>query len=181
MKKILLLLSFFAFITIAQAQIFKKELKKHDSQPGYFWFRPVIDVDTMELDDGGKYVNTKFLVEGFLTDGSPIEVFVEGKTLMYLLRLPAKGIIGSNVNFAGYMFTVESLGKHSFQKKKFIEESSDYYDKQKERLIRERNTEKYELWSEAPTKVNGKLEKGRFIPDQTNTTSGGRQRTPGTP
>lgn len=165
MKKILFFLCFLAFTATAHSQLLgKKKLGKHTSQPGYFWFRPVIDVDTVELSDYGNHVNTKFLVEGFLSSGEPIEVFVEGKTLRHLLRLPAKGQAQNSASFEGFMFTVKSLGKNSFQKKRYIDRSEDYYDKQKERLLRERNTEKYELWSEAPTKVTGKLIGTKIVP-----------------
>lgn len=149
---------------MANAQIFKKELKKHSSEPGYFWFRPVVDVDTSTLEDGAANANTLFLVEGYLTNGTPIEVFVEGKTLRFLLQLPAKQSIASDARLEGFMFTVKSLGKNSFLTKSSIKKGR-YYEKQKERLLRERNTEKYELWSEAPKKVKGKVFGSKILPE----------------
>ncbi len=170
MKKITFFLSFFAFATMANAQIFKRELKKHTSEPGYFWFKPVVDVDTSTLEDGVN-ANTLFLVEGYLTNGTPIEVFVEGKTLRFLLQLPAKQNTASSGQLEGFMFTVKSLGQSSFLTKSSIKKGR-YYEKQKERLLRERNTEKYELWSEAPKKVKGKVSGSKIIPEAENPVEG---------
>lgn len=121
------------------------------------------------MDKAGKggNANTLFLIEAIFSDGTPIEVFVEGKTLKFLLQLPSKQAVENNPAYEGYMYTVKSLGKYSFQKKSTITaKNSPYYKKQRDRLLRERNTEKYELWSESPTKVEGALSENKIIPDK---------------
>jgi hypothetical protein len=165
MKQVLILLSFLGLLTITTAQgIFKKKLDPHESAPGYFWFKPVVDVDTTTLSNSKQNLNTLFLVEGQLTDGTPIQIFVEGKTLKVLLQLPSKQNVQTNVVFSGYMFTVKSLGQYSVISKHSIKKSKKYYDKQRSRLLRERHTEKYELWSESPTKVQGHMVDQKIVP-----------------
>ncbi len=168
MKKILILLCVVGVSFISQAQVLgignSKKLDEHNSEPGYFWFRPVIDVDTATLDKDN--ANTLFLVEAHLQDGKAIQIFIEGRTLKFLLRLPIKQAVQNNPSFEGYMYTVKSLGENSVLTKKKIKKGR-YYEKQKERLLREKNTKKYELWSESPTKVKGYLSEGTtFLPSK---------------
>lgn len=169
MKKTLLLLSVSLFFgTAAYTQLLKKKLTPHESVPGYFWFKPVVDVDIATLTNPKQNANTLFLVEGQLTDGSTIELFVEGRTLSVLLQLPSRQDVESDVVFTGYMFTVKSLGQYSVINKRSLRKSKKYYDKQRPRLLRERHTEKYELWSESPTKVEGHMVDKKILPISTS-------------
>lgn len=167
MKKIVLfLLAILTISSISQGQLLgKKELKKHESEPGYFWFKPVIDVDTTTLLEGGGNFNTNFLVEGNLSTGEPIQLLVKGSQLRFLLNLPEKKDAEYKPVYTGFMFTVKSLGQKSFFKKRYIQKGN-FFEKQKDRLIREKDTEKYELWSESPTKVKGRLLGKKIVPIQ---------------
>ncbi len=160
---------FLAFAFVGNAQIFgKKELKKHESFPVYLWFNPVIDVDSSTLSDDGANAATLFLVEGYLSDGSPILVMIPGKTLKFLLRLPTKQEAQGKNEFEGFLFTGESLGKKSIEKEKFISRSDVYFEKQKDLFKRNKNTEKWVLWSETPLKVKGQLVAGKFLPTKSS-------------
>ena len=164
MKKLLLLLCLFAIAINTDAQSGKKTLKKHESKPILFWFRPVIDVPILTLEGEGENVNKWFDTEGYLSDGTPIQVMIEGKTLKHLFKLPVKQDITQNLKFTGYMYTGKSMKSYSKMSKRKIKWSSKFYAKQKPILIRERRTEKYELWGESPVKVEGKLINGKFLP-----------------
>lgn len=150
----------------ANSQVFgKKQLQKHESEPGYFWFKPVVDVDTTTLVEGDRNFNTVFLVEAYLSNGEPIQVLIKGAQLKFLMRLPSKQKVEEKPVFTGFMFTVKSLGQKSILKKKDIgKKGTKFFEKQKDRLLREKDTEKYELWSESPTKVEGHLIGKKILP-----------------
>lgn len=166
MKKILFVVSFFAFCCSAQSQVLGKsrELKKHESFPVYLWFNPVIDVDSSSLSDESANANTLFLVEGYLTNGTPVLVLINGKTLKFLLRLPTKQKAQDQLDFEGFLFTGESLGTYSIETERKIRNSKIYFEKQKDLLVRNRQTEKWQLWGETPLKVKGKLVGTKFLP-----------------
>ncbi|HRH24885.1 MAG TPA: hypothetical protein PLQ20_00905 [Candidatus Paceibacterota bacterium] len=166
MKKITLFLVFVLTVVGANSQVFgKKQLQKHESEPGYFWFKPVVDVDTTTLVEGDRNFNTVFLVEAYLSNGEPIQVLIKGAQLKFLMRLPSKQKVEEKPVFTGFMFTVKSLGQKSILKKKDIgKKGTKFFEKQKDRLLREKDTEKYELWSESPTKVEGHLIGKKILP-----------------
>lgn len=168
MKKITLFLVFVLTVVGANSQVFgKKQLQKHESEPGYFWFKPVVDVDTATLVEGDDNFNTIFLVEATLSNGEPIQVLIKGAQLKFLMRLPSKQKAEEKPVFTGFMFTVKSLGQKSILKKRDIEKGTSrgkFFEKQKDRLLREKDTEKYELWSESPTKVQGQLVGKKILP-----------------
>lgn len=164
MKKILFFLSFLAFVHISHAQLLGKKLKKHESSPVYLWFNPVINVDTTTLLDDGANAKTLFLVEGYLSNGDAILVLITGKTLRFLLQLPTKEKVQDGLEFEGFLFTGESLGKKSIQTEKAISKSDKYFPEQEELLKRKRLTEKWELWGETPKKVRGHLKSDKFVP-----------------
>ncbi len=149
MKKVFVLLS---VCLVAISCSTTKKPVVYTNETVCLWLKPV-DIDPDNINPELVYV-----VEGSKPNGVPVLVLAKGEIVSKIMKLLFDSLEGKDVGgmIEGNVFTCNNLGSKSIFTQEQISNGS-YAPEQKETLLRNANTEKYELRSFIPLKAVGKI------------------------